>query len=128
MKPFFKINRNGCTRIVILIGNYAIKIANWTRWELFLHGLLANMNEQRFRCLYKNESEKAMAPVLFVIPGGLLSIQRRVRPVRHRGLFWLSLEEITHKTNLGREFWYNDPKPENFGYIGSQLVKIDIGT
>ena len=63
----------GTTRMVYLIGKYAIKVPRINRWKSFLRGLLANMDE---RLWYKNspkEWKEKMCPSLFCL-GGLILI------------------------------------------------------
>jgi hypothetical protein len=124
----FKINKIGATRIVILFSKVAVKIPTFKNWEMFLYGLLGNIQERRFRKMYPKETERALPPVLFSLPGGFLVIQKRVRPVRHKGFFFLALAEVIATSSLDAEFWKNDPKMENFGYLENRLVKVDIGT
>lgn len=68
-----KYCRNGIRR-VLLIGKYAVKFPNFFNWEAFLNGLLANMHEKTFDVMKMPE----VAPVLFSLPGGWLSVMPRV--------------------------------------------------
>ena len=67
----------GVTRIILLVGPYAIKIPNIKSWRLLLHGLLANMQER----LWSPYSRTLTAPVLFSMPGGFLLVMERCTPV-----------------------------------------------
>lgn len=120
-----KIDKKGCTRIVIIIGKLAIKFPRITTYKLFLHGLLANLEESIWN--RKNMPQEVGLPdVLFVAPFGLFSIQRKVRKVNHIGLFWVELERLIVTSEIDSGWWLNDCKPQNFGYLNGQLVKIDV--
>lgn len=128
MAWFGVVDRRGTTRTVWLVGRWAVKFPTLHSWELFLQGLLGNCREARWGGLRELWREPALPPVVFVCPGGWFQIQRRVRPVRHRGLFWVDLAEVVAKSELPEQLWTSDAKPENFGWLGSQLVKIDVGS
>ena len=70
---FFKWCR-GCTREVLLVGEYAIKIPSLRSWRMFLTGLLCNEQERQFSGLGWSE----LCPVVFSLPGGFLVIMPRV--------------------------------------------------
>lgn len=113
----------GTTRYVLLVSNYAIKFPSFCSWKLFLTGLLCNLQEHTFgRCGFPE-----LANVYWMCPGGWFLIQERVRPIHHIGLFWLHLERMIKDSQLAEEFLRSDVKYSNFGYRGSQLVKLDYG-
>ncbi|WPK19887.1 hypothetical protein [Salmonella phage SD-1_S14] len=58
---------------------------------------------------------------------GLITVQKRCKPVQHRGLFWVELCALALNSELSTDFFYSDVKPENFGYLGGKLVKLDYG-
>lgn len=70
-------DRTGCTRIVFLIKNWAIKVPNFLDgWPRFLMGLLANYQETLFS---KGDwHEGKLCPVIFSIWGGWLLIMPKV--------------------------------------------------
>lgn len=120
------IDRKGTTRTVILIGGYALKLPTiGSGLHLFLRGLLANLDEGTW-CRRSIPDEPGLPDVIWVAPLGLLSIQRRLRPVSNRGMFWVNLQELISTSKLHKDFWEYDAKPENFAYRGTQLVKIDV--
>lgn len=111
---------NGCTRKVLLIGKYAIKIpqTGYT-WALFLNGLLGNMQEVAF---YKTK-DKRLCPVLFSFLGGWLLVMPRCE----------------HLPNMERPvdidyFWKGDfkvpveYKPDSFGIYQNRIVALDYGS
>lgn len=122
----FKVCRNGCTRTVILIGKYAIKIpCLHYNYPMFIEGIRANLNERQYICF---QDRAPIAKTFYANRFGLLNIQERVRPVNNRGLFFTELEVLCSKQHLPRDFYMDDPKPENFGYNSRNvLVKLDYG-
>lgn len=118
--PFFKIDRTGCTRIVILIGNFAIKIPAFDcEWRLFLRGLLANMQEARWAKTGWDE----LCPVKFSIPGGFFLIMKRARELTDNEFLALNLKEFIHDDCIIPV----ELKSNSFGYIDGKLVAIDYG-
>lgn len=116
-----KIDRTGCTRIVILWRGYAIKIPNVADGlRLYLKGRLANMQEVAF----SKAGWPELCPVLFSLPGGYLLVMPRVR--------LMSDEEFMH---FDAESWveredYRVPverKSNSFGWLNGRLVAIDYG-
>ena len=128
MSRWFAIDRSGCTRTVVLLGGFVYKVPCCYNWESFLRGLLANLRERTWSKSGIARTEKMMPPVVWVAPGGWLCIQRRCRPIRHRGLFWVDLAREVALSRVASEFWLDDVKPENFAWLGTQLVKIDLGS
>ena len=112
-----QIVNKGITRLVILIGDYAIKIPNY-RYEHnhFLKGCTANWNEREF---YKNRCSMRLwvAPSYFCSWFGLFQIQARC------------IEMDRHLTNKEKSFYKplcgTDFKKENFGYYKDRLVCLD---
>ncbi len=119
------INRKGCTRTVLVFNDFVIKIPTLNSWELFLHGLLANITEERFS--RELDNRLGLVPMYYGSKLGMYVVSKRAREVKHRGLFWVELGRLAALSDLHPDFWYHDAKPENFGYINNQLVKIDLG-
>ena len=108
----------GVTRLVILIGNYAIKIPNFTcQHSHFLQGCYANWSERQYTKMFRNLPEiKKVAPTYFCSWFGLVSVQARV------------IELNRHLTNEEREYFKHqtdDIKSANFGFLNGNLVCID---
>jgi|GEM_PF-6831082 len=60
---------SGMTRMVILLGPWALKFPNALRaWPMFLSELLANMTEAAWRSVAAVEN--GLCPLLFAVPGG----------------------------------------------------------
>lgn len=112
--------RHGSTRIVFLIGSYAIKLPDFTcEWRLFLQGLLANMQERVF---WTTKWAK-LCPVVFSLPGGWLVVMQRARPMTESE-FALMDEDWLNEENgvVPSEF-----KQNSFGWVDGRIVAIDYG-
>lgn len=120
------INRKGATRIVILTNKYALKIPNIRDgYKFFIMGILCNIQEW---IMGNGDWCKDINPTIYHNRLGLLNIQPRLRPVRHRGLFWVEYKRMLTLTQF-KDFISSDVKPENFGYTkGMKLLKLDYGS
>lgn len=121
----YYINKAGTTRTVFIAERVVIKTPTTKSWRLFLNGLLANLTERTF-C--KMKGTPGIPRLYFSDPIGLVVVMERLRPVRHRGLFWVDLTELIVKSDLHPSFWRRDSKPENYGFDKNmQLTKLDLG-
>lgn len=120
-----QVDRKGTTRIVFVFKHFVIKFPSFSSWKLFLHGLLANIQEGSFTKAM--EKQTGLVPVYYFNSLGFCLISKRARLVKHRGLFWVELTRLVVTSELHEDFWLDDVKPENFGFINNQLVKIDLG-
>jgi hypothetical protein len=113
--------KGGCTRQVILINKYAIKIPRLNYgWSLFLKGLLCNMQE-----VYLNSINDArMCPILFSLPGGFLSVMPKCS----------ELSDHQFETMDIKDFWSSDfrvpveHKIDSFGLLNNNIVAVDYGS
>lgn len=116
----YQLIRAGSTRIVFLIGGYAIKFPDPTcEWRLFLQGLLANMQERVFGTTKWGK----LCPVVFSLPGGWLVVMRRAAPLSaadFAGMDESWLEEPDYR--IPAEF-----KQNSFGWLDGRIVAIDYG-
>lgn len=115
-----KIIRKGCTRIVILICNIAIKIPNFTVCHRhFLYGCYANYSERNYCKMFRGMTKfyNLVAPSLFCSWFGIIQIQQRCEPID----FDLSDEQL----ELLKIVHNGDEKKENFGYYKNRLVCLD---
>lgn len=111
----------GATRVVVLFGDYAVKLPRPTTWRTFLNGLLANMQEREF----SRTKWPELCPVLASFPGGWLLVMRRAVPLS---------DAEWHDVNSGE--WpehgeYIVPvemKRDSFGVIDGRIVAVDYGT
>lgn len=119
-----KVNTRGVTRFVVLTPRYAIKVPRFWhyghfRWEMFLHGLLGNMQEREFA----RAGWPELCPVLWSLPGGWLLVMPRCEPLDAE-LTPEQYEAFTHRPD------YHVPaehKADSFGYLNGRLVAIDYG-
>lgn len=119
--------KRGSTRIVFLIRNWAIKIPNFLGWRLFLHGLLANMQEKVFS-IYPE-----VCPVIFYVCGGFLNVAKRARELTE--LEYEMEIQYTYPTTSSGNIIFKDAdyyleaesKPSSFGWVDGKIVLIDYG-
>lgn len=117
------IERRGCTRIVIIINRWAIKIPNFTySINHFLKGWVANIHEidtwKAVTCKGSNEKIKyLLCPVISSYLWGFIIVMPKVIIVEDDGF-------IPHKELLKI---CGDHKPDNYGWYKGRLVCIDYG-
>lgn len=119
-----KLNTRGVTRFVILTRRYAIKVPRFWwhhtfRWQMFLFGLLGNMQEREFARTKWPE----LCPVVFSLPGGWLVVMRRAQPL-HDDLTDAQYDAIVNRPD------YHVPaehKVDSFGILDGRIVAIDYG-
>lgn len=119
-----KIITTGSTRLVILIGNLAIKIPAFHSWKHFLLGLLSNMQESEFsKCI---DMKDKLCPIKFYLPLGLLIAMPRVDVLKEN-----ELSDVFLKNFISCNENYAIPveiKHDSFGYLNNKLVAIDYGS
>lgn len=107
---------NGCTRIVLLVGKFAIKIPNFSYCHRhFLQGCLANWKEREYSKLFPDCPKVNKA--LFCSWFGLVSIQKRVEVLERH----LTKEEVEYF----KDVCPTDIKNDNFGILKGKVVCID---
>jgi len=118
-----KIDLKGITRIVFLVGKYAIKIPNF-RYEHghFLQGCYANWSERNFCKSFKNATYEEnmyewVAPSYFCSWFGLIQIQARCEPYLDD---LTTIQKKFYKPLCGTDF-----KRTNFGLLKGKLVCLD---
>ena len=124
------IRLDGATRMVILIGRWAIKIPNILRgWKFLLYGFLANMQEREW-----DGFDNRLCPIRYTAPGGAFLIMVRCRPVtleefdQHIDGKWTRMRD----RETGRPVPYSwelpvELKPSSFGWLGDRIVAVDYG-
>lgn len=115
-----KFIQTGCTRKVFLIGRYAVKIPNWERWDLFLNGLLGNMQEAMLSTL----KDKRLCPVIFSLPGGWLNIMPRAKVLTNDEFLKVSSLFLTAGEIKIPMEW----KSDSLGIFEGKVVAIDYGS
>jgi hypothetical protein len=111
--------KKGVSRIVFLVGKFAIKIPNFTYCHLhFLHGCYANWSERDYcsKFAYYEPVLQKVAKSYFCSWFGLIQIQARCEPNTKE----LSPQEVEYFKDV-----CTDIKPENFGYYRGKLVCLD---
>lgn len=129
-----KIDRTGCTRIVLLTKRYAIKIPNFIDgYKSLLNGLLANLEEREFSKL----NYKQLCPILFSLPLGLINVMPKVKILSDEE-FTISLldefdifsvEDSEYKLDIvcNGYFIRVENKANSFGWLNEKLVCVDYG-
>jgi hypothetical protein len=122
-----RIDRTGCTRIVIVTRRYAVKVPNFLgpgprgwRWRSFLLGLLANLQESRFAATGWPE----LCPIVFRLPLGFLNVMPRVEILSDEEFLAFDAVAFCDKTD------YVVPaehKSNSFGKWNGRIVAIDYG-
>ncbi len=116
---------------MILIGRYAIKLPKLTYgWQMFLQGLIANMQEAAWR----GTDYPEMCPVIWSLPGGWCVVMRRADPLSEAD--WNAFEPPRSPCSMPDyiESWTGgdyvvpaEMKPNSFGKLGGRIVAIDYG-
>lgn len=117
---------SGATRQVFILKNVVIKIPSFVEWRLFLHGLLANIQESKFsdRC-----DRDDLCPVVNTSRFGFMLVMKKAK-VFSDDINWdifKTIIENKYTNDEMREFMCSDLKPSNFGILDGRLVKIDYG-
>lgn len=112
----------GVTRHVLLIGRHALKLPRLNYgWPMFLRGLLGNMDE----ALWGRTGWEGLCPVVFALPGGLLTVQRRARTMTEA-----EFEGFDHGAFVERPDYRipAEAKADSFGWLDGQIVAIDYAS
>lgn len=111
----------GATRNVFIVWRWAFKVPRLKTWRMFLHGLLANMQERLFSGC---EDFPGLCPVLWGLPGGFLICMRRAEPLplaqwnqvwAHQ---WLAARRLNDLC---------EGKENCFGLLEGRVVVVDYG-
>lgn len=110
----------GATRMVILTGKWAFKMPSIASWRLFLHGLLANMQE----VVLSRSKLPGFCPVRYSLPGGWLLIMHRARPLTDTEF---SEFDYSAWTDRGNYVIPVENKISSFGVWNGEVVAVDYG-
>lgn len=110
----------GTTRVVFLIGRFAVKVPAVSEWRLFLLGLLANMQEVQWSAAGFPE----LCPVMWSIPGGVCLVMQRARTLTEAEFNALDIKSWLDR---GDYVVPAELKPDSFGYLDGRLVAVDYG-
>lgn len=113
--------RSGATRHVLLVHQYAVKFpAFMNGWELFLCGLLGNVQERKF-----SGSEAVFCPVVFYTWGGFMSVMKRADILTEK-----QFDEMVTDSFISS--WGCDLpceiKASSFGLLNGDVVCTDYGS
>lgn len=119
----------GSTRVVWVFKTFVIKFPRFIAWRLFLHGLLANMQERLFNTL----NDQRFAKVYLSDPIGLFVVMEYCRPLTDdewRSLINLYNEWKSSYNGYGSEAEVPvEKKRSSFGVTKhNKLVAIDYGS
>lgn len=119
----FEIVLSGCYRIVILFYGVAIKIPTFLYgWRFFLKVMLCNDYETS---LYKSHGKKIkeLCPVLFHLPLGLMSVQKRADVLTDDEYMYLKFNDLINNDH----YVPVEDKSNSFGRLDGNIVIIDYG-
>lgn len=112
----------GTHRTTYLIWKLAIKFPVIKTYKMFLHGLLANLQEREF----SKAKWPELCPVIFSLPLGLLVVMKRAAPLTTNEYIELlrNYKEFVDKED------YIVPvenKMDSFGKLNGKIVAVDYG-
>lgn len=111
---------HGASRIVFLVGGYAIKIPRFWRWKGLLLGLIAQMQEVEFG----RTGWPEFCPVVFWIPGGFLVVMRRADELTQAQFDAIDFDKFANQDGY---YCFVEPKIENMGMLDGRIVAVDYG-
>lgn len=120
----FKIER-GATRIVFVFNKFVIKIPSFKQYNLFLNGLLANLQEKLWTGHHPD-----LAKVYFCGKLGFFLFMEKAEVLSNDVNWEKTMERLgeKYKDDELSEFMMSDFKPSNWGFINGELKKIDYGS
>ena len=108
----------GTTRIVLLLGKYAIKFPAVNSWQNFLLGMVSNINESRLSKVVQLPGFPRFCPVLFSFPGGLFNVMPRTKPIDRESFFNMDMSWCMENGPI-------ENKLDSFGMLGGEVVAVD---
>lgn len=110
-----KIATNGICRTVFVFKKIAIKIPKFRYgWYYFLLGLTSNIEEIK---AWKHTKSELLCPIKWSSWGGWIVVMQKAEICHEMDFIDYS---IWRKAGFG-----GDNKPDNYGYLGTQIVKVD---
>jgi hypothetical protein len=119
--PNLKISRRGVTRLVLLVGPWAIKAPRLNSWRQFLWGLLANLQEAE----WSRTRWPQLCPVLWSIPGGLLLVMRRAHELTADEFAAFDVDAF--RGSVPGATLPVENKRDSFGWLNGRVVAVDYG-
>lgn len=105
----------GTTRTTLLIGKWAIKYPSFVQWNLFLQGLLGNMQER----VFSGTKDMMLCPVVWSMPGGFLNVMPRCDPITREQFFNIDTEAFPDMV---------EHKLDSYGMLHGNIVAVDYGS
>lgn len=115
--------KQGCTRQVLLIGKYALKLPSFFSWENFLRGLLGNIQETMLFRLWTKNGVKEHCPIILSFPGGFLNIMPRTKELNDSEFKTVDYKALCDKLGYIPEY-----KSNSFGWLDGRVVCFDYGS
>ena len=120
----------GANRLVLLTPGLAWKVPNVRRWFQACWGMIDNMQERRANGLGPwGRRQDGICPLVFSLPGGLLNVMRRARPLTDAE--WAGFDPAGHCRRQfpdGTVYWISaEPKRDSFGVLDGRIVALDYG-
>ena len=113
----------GSNRLVVLTPRYAFKVPNVRCWWHAVWGLIDNMQEARVNGRGRWPARATgVAPIAFALPGGLLNVMRRARPLTDAEWALFDAERHCREHGLSAE-----PKRDSFGVLDGCILAVDYG-
>lgn len=109
----------GSSRVVVLVGKYAVKFPRAYSEKSFLYGMYCNVSERKYCVQMRRLSmySDLVAPSLFCVFGGFVQIQLKCEPLDRE----LSIEEREKFQDVSG----GDLKSSNFGLLNDKVVCLD---
>lgn len=124
-----KIIKTGVTRLVFLVGSYAIKIPRFYSYRHFLQGILANDQEAYWSSCFKHNEK--LCPVLLTCPGRFFIVMPRVKVLTDAELdygFPDGVDSFLRIVPDNESRFPGEKKSDSFGWLNGRLVIIDYGS
>ena len=118
-QPFqMKLVTSGHSRLVLLLGRWAIKFPRVTSWSGFLRGLLGNLTERSWRYW------PGVCPIVWAAPLGLMLVCQRARELTDEEWEAGVYKEVALSLGVA----YIEDKRDSFGVLESgEVVVVDYG-
>ncbi len=120
--------RYGTTRVVFLIGEYAIKIPCYHHWDKFLKGLLGNMCEAFNYSRAKEDDDPIFCPIVFSCWGGWFLVMRRAERITMDEYIKYAIDTNFFENMEASFRCYTEKKPDSLGWYRGELRVIDYGS
>ena len=113
----------GCTRRVLLVGSYAVKLPRFGYgWRSGLQGLIHNLNEATWSRYCDRYA--GLCPVVFSLPGGFLNVMQRARPLTSEEWSDFDYEAFVEHDDYRLPV---ENKDDSFGIVAGRIVAVDYG-